>query len=70
MSEQTTAPTLPASIDDAMDAAGGDPVNLMVHRHGEAYYALVEGRTGHLGRGSTAEDAIADLRDSLARSES
>lgn len=67
MSDQTTAPTLPASIDDAMDAAGGDPVNLMVHRHGGAYYALVEGRTGHLGRGSTADEALDDLRASLER---
>lgn len=63
MSDHTTTTS---TLEAALDAAASDPVNLMVHRHGDAYYAMVEGRLGHLGRGSTAEDALEDLRASLA----
>ena len=71
MSEQdtSTAPEPTTPLEAAITAAAGDDpdgaVNVMIHRHGDAYYAIAEGRTGHLGRGSTADDALNDLRASL-----
>lgn len=71
MRPSNTAPEPTTPLEAVITAAaGGDPsapVNVMVHRHGEGYYAIAEGHTGHLGRGGTADEALDDLRASLER---